>query len=230
MHLLLRGQIWSKKSVKSSFSSDGHKQNPGPDYSCYIWGSTQDINSSALKSSPILQAHFRTGQRGTPVTGPWVRNHKRQATFMLGRQGQQVQTQQSSSLGRGWRSQGCNYLLQKVLNLSGSHKLSNIKVSPLMLFCKSLQVQHWFHNSGYLKRSNKAPEGICKTQPEGKKHRNTTQHECYFSLMQMQNCFRCLKNLYVWKSPTLYCRKETEGSCLVDSFPASCLDLLCSSL
>lgn len=61
MHLLLRGQIWSKKPVKSSFSSDGHKQNPGPDYSCYIWGSIQDIKSSALKSSPILQAHFKTG-------------------------------------------------------------------------------------------------------------------------------------------------------------------------
>lgn len=101
-----------------------------------------------------------------------------------------------------------------------------------MLFCKRLPAQDWFYNSGYLKRSNEAPKGICKISLEGinretllTKRLPFISLECLFIIVLGFLKIHTSRNL-----PTLYCCKETEGCCRINSSSGSCLDRFCSSL
>lgn len=72
-------------------------------------------------------------------------------------------------LGEGWSSgPAMTFLLKYSISVAPINP-SMTGVNPLLLFCDRPQARHGFHNSEYLKRRTKAPEGKCKSQIEGKK-------------------------------------------------------------
>lgn len=120
MHLLLRGQIWSKKPVKSSFCSDGQKWprlqllylgfHPGHYLQC--------PKIQSYSSSPLQNRIERNPSNWTMAQESQTSSHFHVKT--IGATGPDTRV---LFLGEGVEESGLQFPFIKVLSLSGSRKL-----------------------------------------------------------------------------------------------------------